>query len=201
MDKSVTLEENCHYDIEAIIAVAKKRFIASVIQIVLYSVLLVISVLAIILYSTHLAVFIIAVVIACISAFLYLKQIKKIKLSDYNEAFGEIVNVHKEITSVRKTVGGINLFTARKYDSYRKSETNITVSISENNTVRTYNLSSVSDKQSEYYESGGTAMHIWGTRYPVKPEADKWKWLCPICGGFNTNEKKTCERCNNKIIK
>ena len=98
-------------------------------------------------------------------------------------------------------VGGINPFGTRKYDSYSKNEIRLEVFIQKGEDVHGCFLKDVVEEHADYYEAKGKAMHIWGTHFPVKLEIGKEKWLCPLCGKFNANEEKTCEKCKKKILK
>ena len=189
------------YDIDLITVSAKRNLRNLVLLIVLYIITTVLSILAIVFYGSYLAVFILAVAIACVSVFLLSKSLTKIKLANYRSTYGEIINVHKDVKIVSTiSVGGLGLRT-RKYDTYKKDEIRLDVFIKENQKITDYYLCGVSEEHVKYYEEKGQVIHIWGTRFPVRLDTKEKRWLCPICGEFNTNEEKICGACKGKILK
>ena len=202
MREKTTLEENVHFDLEGIQNNSKKRFAKIIFQICLYDVIFILSVLDLIFFSEHLALFILGALGVCVSAVLESRVIKHLVFSDYSRARGKVEYVQKEIKVVHTAkVGGINPFGVRKYDNNRKSEIRLGVFIKDGDKVRGYFLNDVNEAHADYYDSKGEMIHFWGTRFPVKTEIGKEKWLCPICGHFNQNEEKICTECKNKIIK
>ena len=192
--------ENLVYDVDGLVAEAKKNLRNSIVKISISAVILTLSILAIIFFGSYMLVFIGGIVLACISAFLCYKWVKQISFADYSSACGEIEDVHKEIKIVdTKIVGGIG-FGPRKYDSYNKSEVRLGVFIKNGEEVRGYFFNDGTEEHSNYYEAKGEAIHIWGTHFPVKLEISGDKWLCPVCGEFNASEEKTCTRCKKKIL-
>ena len=75
------------------------------------------------------------------------------------------------------------MYVTRKYDAFAKAAIRLTVSLKNENEVHSYVLERVTEEHSNYYESKGEAIHIWGTHFPVKLEIAGDKWLCPVCGG------------------
>ena len=193
--------ENLIYDIDGLVAEAKKNLRNSIVKISIAAVVLTLSILAIVFFGSYMLVFIGGVVLACVSAFMCYKWVKQIAFSDYSSTCGEIADVFKESTTVRSITGGYGMYVTRKYDAFAKAAIRLTVSLKNENEVHSYVLERVTEEHSNYYESKGEAIHIWGTHFPVKLEIGKEKWLCPICGEFNSNEEKTCSRCKKKIIK
>ena len=192
--------ENLVYDVDGLVAEAKKNLRNSIVKISISAVILTLSILAIIFFGSYMLVFIGGIVLACIAAFLCYKLVKQISFADYSSACGEIADVHKDVKIVdTKIVGGIG-FGPRKYDSYKKSEVRLGVFIKNGEEVRGYFFNDGTEEHAKYYEAKGEAIHIWGTHFPVKLEIGKEKWLCPICGEFNANEEKTCKRCKKKIL-
>ena len=190
------------YDIEGLTSFAKRHLVKALLMLVVEVLVLVLSTLTIIFYGSYLPVFIIALIAACAAVVLCGRLIKDFSFSDFSMACGEISDVHKEIrTHTTTKVGGINLFGVRKYDQDGKNEIRIGVFISEGEGVKGYFLNDVNEDHVDYYETKGEAIHIWGTRFPVKLEIDTDKWLCPVCGEFNTSEEKSCVRCERKILK
>ncbi len=191
------------YDVESITAYAKRRLRTIIISLSLYTLLLAASVIAIILYGSYLAVFIIAVTLICISTLMLGRTIKIIKLQDYTYVLGDIANVHKEIKTVRTTLGGgINLFGPRKYDKYNKEQVRLEICIRSEGEIHGYFMTETNEEHAAYYEAAyGEAMHIWGTRFPVRINTDEEAWLCPICGEFNSRDTKHCTSCGIKAIK
>ena len=193
--------ENLVYDVDSLVAEAKKDLRNSIVKIGIAAVVLTLSILAIIFFGSYMLVFIGGIVLACVSAFSISKLIKKFSFADYSSARGEIVDVHKEIKIVRTTkVGGINPFGVRRYDHDGKTEVRLGVFIQEGEQVRGYFFNDGTEEHSNYYEAKGEAIHIWGTHFPVRLEIAGDKWLCPVCGEFNASEEKTCTRCKKKIL-
>ena len=194
--------ENLVYDVDGLVAEAKKNLRNSIVKISISAVILTLSILAIIFFGSYMLVFISGIVLACVSAFVCYKWVKQISFADYSSACGEIVNVHKEIKTVRSAgVGGINPFGTRKYSNYVANEVRLGVFIQEGEQVRGCFFNDGTEEHAKYYDAKGQAIHIWGTHFPVKLEIGKEKWLCPVCGEFNANEEKTCTRCKKKILK
>ena len=202
MDTRKQFELNTPYDIVGLVEDAKKNLRSFIVQIAICGVLLILSILAIIFFGSYMLVFIGGIVLACVSAFSISKLIKKFSFADYSSARGEIVDVHKEIKIVRTTkVGGINPFGVRRYDHDGKTEVRLGVFIQEGEQVRGCFFNDGTEEHAKYYEAKGEAIHIWGTHFPVKLEIGAEKWLCPICGEFNSHEEKYCARCKRKILK
>lgn len=193
--------ENLVYDIDGLVAEAKKNLRNSIVKISVAAVVLTLSILAIIFFGSYMLVFISGIVLACVSAFMCYKWVKQIAFSDYSSTCGEIADVFKESTTVRSITGGYGMYVTRKYDAFAKAAIRLTVSLKNENDVRSYILEGVTEEHSNYYEAKGEAIHIWGTHFPVRLEMGSDKWLCPACGEFNTNEEKICNRCKKKIIK
>ena len=190
------------YDVAGLVSTAKANLCKFVAKMVICGILLVLSILAIILYGSYMLVFIGGIIVACISAFFCSKLIKNFAFSDYSSASGEIVDIHKEIKIVdTMSVGGINPFGTRRFDNYKKNEVRLGIFIQNGNQVRGCFFNEGTEEHAKYYETKGEAIHIWGTHFPVKLEIGKENWLCPVCGEFNANEKKTCTRCKRKILK
>ena len=193
--------ENLVYDIDGLVAESKKNLRNSIVKISISAVVLTLSILAIVFFGSYMLVFISGIVLACVSAFMCYKWVKQIAFSDYSSTCGEIADVFKESTTVRSITGGYGMYVTRKYDAFAKAAIRLTVSLKNENEVHSYVLERVTEEHSNYYESKGEAIHIWGTRFPVRLEIGNDKWLCPVCGEFNPNEEKTCSRCKKKIIK
>ena len=194
--------ENLIYDVDGLVAEAKKNLRNSIVKINIAAVVLALSILAIVLFGSYMLVFISGIVLACVSAFMCYKWVKQISFADYSSACGEIVNVLKEIKTVRSAgVGGINPFGTRKYSNYVANEVRLGVFIQEGEQVRGYFFNDGTEEHAKYYEAKGEAIHIWGTQFPVRLEIAGDKWLCPVCCEFNANEEKTCTRCKKKILK
>ena len=174
--------DNLIYDVEGLVAESKKNLRNSIVKISISAVVLTLSILAIIFFGSYMLVFIGGIVLACVSAFMCYKWVKQISFADYSSACGEIADVHKDVKIVdTKVVGGIG-FGPRKYDSYNKSEVRLGVFIKNGEQVRGYFFNDGTEEHAKYYEAKGEAIHIWGTRFPVKLEIGNEKWLCPVCG-------------------
>ena len=193
--------ENLVYDVDGLVAEAKKNLRNSIAKISVAAVVLTLSILAVVLFGSYMLVFIGGIVLACISAFMCYKWVKQISFADYSSACGEIADVFKESTTVRSITGGYGMYVTRKYDSFAKAAIRLTISLKNEEEVHTYVLEGVTEEHSNYYEAKGEAIHIWGTHFPVRLEIGSDKWLCPVCGEFNANEEKICNRCKKKIIK
>ena len=193
--------KNLVYDVDGLVAEAKKDLRNSIVKISVAAVVLTLSILAIIFFGSYMLVFIGGIVLACISAFLCYKWVKQITFADYSSACGEIADVLKESTTVRSITGGYGMYVTRKYDAFAKSAIRLTVSFKNENDVYSYVIEGATEEHAKYYEAKGEAIHIWGTHFPVKLEIEGDKWLCPVCGEFNANEEKTCKRCKKKILK
>ena len=189
------------YDIVSLSASIKRNLHNSILQIVLYSTILVFSILFIVFYGSYLPVFICNLLVICVSLFFLSKSLNKIKFKDYRSAHGEIINVHKDVKIVSTiSVGGLGLRT-RKYDTYKKDEIRLGVFIEEGKRINGYYLNGVSEEHVKYYEEKGKATHIWGTHFPVRLESNDKNWLCPVCGESNSVEEKVCAGCKTKILK
>ncbi len=193
--------ENLIYDVDGLLAEAKKNLRNSIVKISIAVVVLTLSTLAIVLLGSYMLVFIGGIVLACVSAFTCYKWVKQIAFADYSSNCGEIADVFKESTTVRSITGGYGMYVTRKYDAFAKAAIRLTVSLKNEDEVHSYVLEGVTEEHSNYYEAKGDAIHIWGTHFPVRLEIGNDKWLCPVCGEFNANEEKTCTRCKKKIIK
>ena len=192
--------ENLVYNVDGLVAEAKKNLRNSIVKICIATVVLTLSILAIIFFGSYMLVFIGGIALACVSAFTCYKRVRQIKFADYSSACGEIADVHKDVKIVdTKIVGGIG-FGPRKYDSYKKSEVRLGVYIQEGEQVLSYFFNDGTEEHAKYYEAKGDALHIWGTHFPVRLEMEGDKWLCPVCGEFNASEEKTCTRCKKKIL-
>lgn len=189
------------YDVDTIVATARKNLTNVIIQLLLCATITALSILAIIFYGSNIAVFICGSAVTCASIRLLIKLSSKIKFADYRSINGEIVNVHKDIKIVSTiSIGGLGLRT-RKYDTYKKDEIRLGVFIKENETINGYYLNGVSEEHVKYYEASGEAIHIWGTHFPIRLGAEDERWLCPFCGEFNEINEKSCATCNRRILK
>lgn len=189
------------YDVDGLVAEAKRDLRSSILKICIATVVLALSILAVIFFGSYMLVFIGGVALACASVFMCCRWVRQISFAYYSSAHGEIADVHKEVKIVdTKIVGAVGLG-PRKYDSYKKNEVRLEVFIKDGEGVRGYFFNDGGEEHAKYYEAKGEAIHIWGTHFPVRLDADGSKWLCPVCGEFNEKEKKTCTRCKRKIIK
>lgn len=193
--------ENLVYNVDGLVAEAKKNLRNSILKISIAAVVSILSILAVVFFGSYMLVFIGGIVLACVSAFMCYKWVRQIKFADYSSACGEIADVHKKIKTVRTTgVGGINPFGTRKYSNYIANEVRLGVFIKNGEQVRGYSFNDGTEEHAKYYEAKGEAIHIWGTHFPVRLEIEDDKWLCPVCGEFNANEEKACTRCKKKIL-
>ena len=193
--------ENLVYDVDGLVAEAKKNLRNSIVKISIAAIVLTLSILTVVLFGSYMLVFIGGIVLACVSVFMCYKCVKQIVFADYSSTCGEIADIFRESTTVRSITGGYGMYVTRKYDAFAKAAIRLTVSLKYDNDVRSYILEEVTEEHSNYYEAKGEAIHIWGTHFPVRLEIGSDKWLCPVCGEFNANEEKICNRCKKKIIK
>ena len=190
------------YDTDNIISEAKGRLRKMIFMLGVSTAVLVTSILTVISYSAYLPVFILGVALTCVSAYIAARLLKQISYRNYKYSLGRIIKVHKYVKVVSTTkVGGFNMTGPRRYDHYTRTETRLTVFIEENGSIHGYFINDGTEAHAAYYESRGDAMHIWGTRFPVKLEVYEEKWLCPICGAFNSTEQKVCSACQRRILK
>ncbi len=190
------------YDIEGISEAAKRLFKRRVTFMVAYFLALAVSVFLTVWLNVYLAVFIIGVMLSLMFGVLFIRQFRGFSPFDYSEIVGNIVRFHKVVKVVSTTsVGGVGFGTRRKYDSYKRDEMRLVISIGDGKRKCTYRPKRTSETHARYYEERGRAFHIWGTRYPVRLEANGETLLCPLCGEFNSRDVKHCLRCKNKILK
>ena len=201
METKHLIEIDTDYDVEFLIFSAKKNLNKSLLMLGLYSVILAVSVLSVIFWGSCVPIFVIGIVATCVCAFLILKRLKAIRISDFKTSQGEIVDVLKESTTVRSITGGYGMYVTRKYDAFSKAAIRLTISIKNNDEIHSYMLDGVTEEHAQYYEQKGDAIHIYGTHFPVKIDIDHGNWLCPVCGEFNSSGEKTCTRCKRKILK
>ena len=192
--------ENLVYDVDSLVAEAKKDLRNSIVKISISAVILTLSILAIIFFGSYMLVFISGIVLACVSAFVCYKWVKQISFADYSSACGKIADVLKESTTVRSITGGYGMYVTRKYDAFAKSAIRLTVSLKNENDVHSYVMEGVTEEHAKYYEAKDEAVHIWGTHFPVRLEISGDKWLCPVCGEFNASEEMSCKRCKKKVL-
>ena len=193
--------KNLIYDVDGLVAEAKKNLRNSIIKISIAAVALTLSILAVVFFGSYMLIFIGGIVLACVSAFMCYKWVKQIAFADYSSARGEIADVFKESTTVRSITGGYGMYVTRRYDAFAKAAIRLTISLKNEEEVHSYVLECATEEHTKFYEAKGEAIHIWGTHFPVRLEIAGDKWLCPVCGEFNANEEKACNRCKKKIIK
>ena len=190
------------YDIEGLIAESRASLLKFVVKMIAFSLLILLSIFMIILYGSYVAVFACGILVAGVCLFLLFKLIRKFNVSDYSSISGKVTHVHKEIKTVdTMSVGGINPFGTRRYDSYKRDEIRLSIFIENENAVRVYHLKGATEEHLSYYESAGEVMHIWGTHFPVILSPNDEKWLCPVCGRFNKAEDKACSECGRGILR
>ena len=192
METKHLIEIDTDYDVEFLIFSAKKNLNKSLLMLGLYSVILAVSVLSVIFWGSCVPIFVIGIVATCVCAFLILKRLKAIRISDFKTSQGEIVDVLKESTTVRSITGGYGMYVTRKYDAFAKAAIRLTISIKNNDEIHSYMLDGVTEEHAQYYEQKGDAIHIYGTHFPVKIDIDHGNWLCPVCGEFNSSGDKSC---------
>jgi len=202
MSKRSMTELNSPYDICYLVSAAKKKAVFLVLKLIVCVAVFALAAILIVLYGSNILFLVPSMVAALVSAGCFGKLLRAINLSDYKCSCGEVVDVLKEIKTVdTQSIGGINPFGTRQYDSYKKNETRLTVFVKEGENVNSYYLKGVSEKHLKYYESSGDVIHIWGTRFPVKLEIGNEEWLCPVCGEFNSSGEKECVMCKSRVIK
>ena len=195
------MDIKAYYEAEEIKSVAKRSLAHSVTMLCIYIALVALSIFAIIFFGEKPVIFLESVVLIIISACLLSGILRRWHLYDYTEACGEIKKVHREVTSARNIYSSnVNLFGIRRYDKYVKRGIRLTVFISNDEDVLSYQINGADTRQEKYYEAGGEVLHLWGTHYPVKAPTGE-EWMCPICGEFNQKNTKICKKCRQKILK
>ena len=220
-------QNDCEYDVRAISRVAKTRFLTVLLLSTLLAGLAVASIVAVIIYGKYPIVFVVSAVVLILSLYFFKKVAKRINLQSLKTSVGTISDIDVQIRTIRHIAGGVGLH-ARQYDTYRHEETDVGVYIDEGDKITPYYVQNVTAKQVEYYRNNNAVMHIFATRFPIKPTLYKedWtcptckeknpgsedncrncrcrrkkEWLCPLCGEFNLSENKICKRCKHKIMK
>ena len=89
--------ENLVYDVDGLVAEAKKNLRNSIVKISIAAVVLTLSILAVVLFGSYMLVFIGGIVLACVSVFMCYKWVKQISFAYYSSTCGEIADVHKEL--------------------------------------------------------------------------------------------------------
>ncbi len=204
MNKKDLLRHESIYDIPSIVKISKKKLKLSVIELFICMLVIALSVVLIVLYNSNLWVFLVSVAFFAIAVLVLLKTVGNIKKSSYTNSRGEIVKVFKKVTlhyPIKGSGLGVGISGKREYDDYNKEVIVITVFIKEYDSIYSYKISGVTERHVRYYETIGNAIHIYGTRFPVKEESENTAWLCPICGAFNDLNEKICGHCQNKILK
>ena len=156
------------YDLQAITALSKKRNKNIILQAGFYAVIFALSVLVTILLSEYLFIFILCIIASCITAFMCIKQFRKISFADCSSAKGEIADVFKEITTVRSITGGYGMYVTRKYDAFAKPAIRLTVSLKENNKIQSYVLNGVTEEHAKYNLSEEEIAFIEATIKPME---------------------------------
>ena len=153
-------------------------------------------------FNSYPFIFIPSVALALVFFIFLMRKLRGYHRSDRSQIVGEIIKFHKDVKVVSETsVGGVGFGAHRKYDSYKRDEMRLAITISDGSERKiTYRLKGVSDTHARYYEQKGRAMHIAGTHFPVRLDSVGDSWLCPVCGAFNSLGEKICDRCENKII-
>ena len=193
---------NTPYDIVYIEKCRKRMLFYTLLKLSVGFLLAILSISIVILFSSCWYVFVCGCLTLAFSVFFFVRELKKVDFSSYKYAFGDIADVHKEIKIVSTTaVGGYGAFVTRKYDTYKKNQIRLAIFINDSGKIQGFYLNGVNEKQVKYYEESAKALHIWGTRFPVKPKMESEEWLCPVCGAFNKIFDKTCIDCKLKILK
>lgn len=202
MDKKISDTLETDYDVASISKIAKGRFKRKITKMAVCFVLFAASVFLAVWFNSYPAAFIGCGVAALVFGVLLSGQFKGFSFYDYSEISGEMERFHKDVKVVSTTsVGGVGFGTKRQYDSYKRDEMRLVITISDGGKKCTYRPKNTSETHARYYEERGRAFHVFGTRYPVLLDAHGENWLCPICGEFNSRDEKYCDRCNNKIMK
>ena len=187
--------------LEEIAQLSRKKLVKKALLVIFYAAILIASIVAVVSFGSYPLVFVIGAILFFVFGVLLLKKLKTISISDYTSAVGEIENVFKDVKTVSTTsVGGVGLGT-RRYDSYKKNEIRLTITIRCTEALKQYQLNGITEEQADYYESRGPAIHIWGTHFPIKLGNEKGKWICPVCGELSEYANKACPLCKTQVYK
>ncbi len=186
------------YDADGISNRARTRMKNTVSVFFIFAAILIAALLLLLFNDDNIYLFILSVVLICISFIVLFKQLNALKKLNYQGFDGVIKKVVKETTNERSYAGSVGLV-RRKYDHYNKASIRLTLFIEDSEDIHPIVLNSVSEEHVNYYEELGGAMLIFGTTYPVKCEVNPERWLCPICGSFNSAGTE-CRECKNQIL-
>ena len=193
-------EIDSDYDVSSILRFAKRKVIFSSVYLSLSASVSLLSVFAIVFLGENPLIFIASAALLIISVIALIKLISSKSIISMSGAIGNIINVNISANGKRTIVSGIGLF-RRQYDSYIVDCTTCTLFIQDDKEIKTFELSNITKKHSEYYNVGDKVMRIPFTRFPVKIHNENKTWLCPVCGAFNSKEEKCCPLCKCKIRK
>lgn len=189
------------YDIDGLSKYSKKRLLLCCVGILSSLALCASAVFIIIKLGSSLPPFLFGTVLLCSSIFVLCRLFNLLSRLKYARVQGNIIEARKDVKQVSTTrVGGINIFGRRKYDTYSKEDIRLDLFIEEDEKTRVIYLSGITEEHVRYYEQGGEVIFIPGSRFPVLTVSNEEKWLCPLCGGFNEAEEKTCVRCKRRIV-
>ena len=189
------------YDVESVEKTMKHGVLCLVLKAVFYVLLIVLSATSAILFSKNAPLFVASVSVLIISSLLLFSEKKKAKFGKRGTSVGKVCDVDLSVgTSFGMLTMGYGGAVRKRYEKYKRDSHVFTVFVDEGGTVCYYRLPDVSNKLDTYYKAGDEVLHISGTRFPVKADFDD-RWLCPICGEFNSSDDKICRICKKKILK
>ena len=189
------------YDIGGIEKKQKQEMFCSALWFVFDLLLLAASITSIFTKGENPVWFVISGLCAITSLALLFREKKNAKFGNPKTVFGTVKRVHLKVGSSNGilTTSYSGNYRAR-YSSYGRDIHAFTIYVDDGNKMRHYTIKDTARTFDNYYEIGDEVLHIGGTRYPVKPEFSD-RWLCPICGEFNTEAERTCKKCKNVILK
>lgn len=189
------------YDVELIEKSVKSDIFCHILKVVFCIFLIIASVTAAMLFSKNAPLFVACILVLIISSLLLFSEKKKAKFGKRGTSVGKVCGVDLAVgTSFGMLTMGYGGAVRKRYEKYKRDSHIFTVFVDEGGEVAYYRLPDVSNKLDTYYKLGDAVLHISGTRFPVKTDFDD-RWLCPICGEFNSFEGKICRICKKKILK
>ncbi len=192
---------NTRYDIDGITSKRKSEIFCSAFWFVFGVLLLAASIIAMLLKGSNTLLFIISATCAVISLAILFYEKRNAKFGSTKGYSGTIEKIDLNVGASNgiMTVGYGGLV-KKRYSKYFRDINRLTLYIRSGDDIIVRELTDVSKNLEGYYKVGDEVIHIGGTRFPVKPEITG-RWLCPVCGEFNSKEECACRSCKNYIIK
>lgn len=189
------------YDVEYIEKKQKQELFCSVLWFAFGVLLLVASVIAIFAKGENPIWFVISGLCAITSLVLLFREKRNAKFGKAKTVFGTVKKAHLKVGGSNGILTASYSGTHRaRYSNYGRDIHSFTIYVDDGKSVHSYSIKDTSRAFDKYYEIGDKVLHIGGTRFPVKPEFSD-RWLCPICGEFNSENDCACKSCKNVILK